>query len=225
MHIATTVRDQAGHLISTEFYGPDSCPLCHHGIQPGFLSAVWIREKQQLEAVFRCPRGACQHLFIGVYSSPYATSSNWQLQHLAPSTVTLPTFPESVTKLSPRFVEIMEQVAHADARKLDQINGMGLRKALEFLIKDFAIEEHPDQKSSIEKSDLANVIGRYVKDGNINACAKRAVWLGNDETHYLRKWEDKDITHLKDLVRLTVNWIDSHEMTKAYREEMPEGKN
>ena len=119
----------------------------------------------------------------------------------------------------------MEQVAYADAKKLGQLTGMGLRKALEFLIKDFASQEHPDQKSNIVKSDLAYVIGQYVKDGNIGACAKRAAWLGNDETHYLRKWVDKDITHLKDLVRLTVNWIDSHQMTKVYREEMPEAKN
>ena len=41
------------------------------------------------------------------------------------------------------------------------------------------------------------VISRYIDDSNIKNVAKRAVWLGNDETHYIRKWEDKDLSFLK----------------------------
>ena len=118
----------------------------------------------------------------------------------------------------------MEQVEVADNKKLDQLVGMGLRKGIEFLIKDFAVKTTKGQKKNIEKSELAYVIGQYVKDDYINACAKRATWLGNDEAHYLRRWTDKDITHLKDLVRLTVNWIDNYMMTRSYRKQMPEGK-
>src|ERR1017187_2716199 len=134
MQITTTIQDFAGPRINTVFDVPDSCPLCHHGVQPVFVTAGWIRTQQRLEGVFRCPREACKRLYIGVYGSPNATSSNWQLQHLAPSTVKTPTFPDSVAKLSPNFVETMEQVAYADAKKLGQLTGMGLRKALEFLI-------------------------------------------------------------------------------------------
>ena len=224
MRLSQEVQDHNGHRFNAEFGSPDTCPLCHHGIQPEFMLVVWNRNGMGLEAVFKCPREACQHLFIGLYSSPNNTRSNWQIQRLAPSTVEAPPVPDSIPALSPRFVEIFNQVAYADARKLDQLTGMGLRKGLEFLIKDFTIKEHPDQKENIEKSELAYVIGQYIKDENINACAKRAVWLANDETHYLRKWEDKDITHLKDLVRLTLNWIDNHERTRAYRQDMPEGK-
>ena len=31
--------------------------------------------------------------------------------------------------------------------------------------------------------------------------------LGNDETHYSRKWVDMDINDLKILIRLTVTWM------------------
>ena len=51
-------------------------------------------------------------------------------------------------------------------------------------------------------------------------CAKRAAWLGNDETHYTRKWEDKDVKDLKLLVHLTVNWIDNVLLTQKYISEM-----
>jgi hypothetical protein len=47
---------------------------------------------------------------------------------------------------------------------------------------------------------------------------------GNDQTHYLRKWEDKDLDDMLVLIRLTVNWIDSESLSKQYECEMPEGK-
>lgn len=47
-----------------------------------------------------------------------------------------------------------------------------------------------------------------------------AVWLGNDETHYYRRWEDKDINDLKLLIKLTANWIEIKELTKNYSEDM-----
>jgi hypothetical protein len=224
MQVRTGVADHHGQELGVEFTSPDTCPLCHHGVEPRFLIAAWLRERQRLEAVFRCPRLGCQHLFIASYTSRYGTSSNWQLTHVAPAGVQTPEFPEAVTKVSPAFVEIMEQVAYADAKSLDQLIGMGLRKAIEFLIKDFCVQEYPDQKGNIEKSELAYVIGQYVKDANIKAAAKRAAWLGNDETHYLCRWTDKDIKNLKELVKLTVNWIESYLLTRQYEQEMPEGK-
>ena len=51
---------------------------------------------------------------------------------------------------------------------------------------------------------------------------KRAVWLGNDETHYVRKWEDKDISDLKRLIKLTVNWIENNLLTQDYMSTMEE---
>ena len=53
-------------------------------------------------------------------------------------------------------------------------------------------------------------------------CAERAVWLGNDETHYERKWIGKDLQDLKVLIRLTVNWIDGEALADGYVESMPQ---
>ena len=51
--------------------------------------------------------------------------------------------------------------------------------------------------------------------------AERAVWLGNDETHYERRWDSMTIENLKELIQLTVNWIHSDILTKKYKEDMP----
>ncbi len=46
-------------------------------------------------------------------------------------------------------------------------------------------------------------------DLRVRQCAERAIWLGNDETHYERRWMGKDLQDLKVLTKLTVNWIHS----------------
>ncbi|MGF6947536.1 hypothetical protein QF028_000029 [Neobacillus sp. B4I6] len=50
--------------------------------------------------------------------------------------------------------------------------------------------------------------------------AERAVWLGNDETHYVRKWDDKDLKDLKNLIDLTVYFISMTIKANKYKAEM-----
>lgn len=129
-------------------------------------------------------------------------------------------FSEEISNLSPTFVAIYNQALAADSESLDHLVGIGLRKALEFLIKDFAVDQNPDKEESIRKMTLANCIKTYANDPNIQSCATRAAWLGNDETHYTRKWIDKDINDLRLLIRLTVNWIENVLLTAKYSQEM-----
>ena len=48
--------------------------------------------------------------------------------------------------------------------------------------------------------------------------------MGNDETHYVRKWEDKDLEDLKKFIQLTEHWIESEHLTREAIAEMPKGK-
>ena len=63
-----------------------------------------------------------------------------------------------------------------------------------------------------------------IDNSSIKELARRATWLGNDETHYIRKWEDRDIHDLKNLIDLTCQYITMESKSKAYLEEMPEKK-
>lgn len=63
-----------------------------------------------------------------------------------------------------------------------------------------------------------------IYNSSINELVRRATWLGNDETHYIRKWEDRDIHDLKNLIDLTCQYITMESKSKAYLEEMPEKK-
>ena len=126
--------------------------------------------------------------------------------------------------MSPDFVTIFAEAERAEMLGLKLICGPGYRKALEFLVKDYVIRSHPDKAEEIKRLNLAKCIDEYVTDDKVKKVAARAVWLGNDETHYLRKWEEKDVKDLKGLIRLTLHWIEMDELTKQALEEMPEGR-
>lgn len=54
--------------------------------------------------------------------------------------------------------------------------------------------------------------------------AERASWLGNDETHYIRIWEDQSLSDLKKLIELTLHWIEMEELSKSFETKMPNKK-
>jgi hypothetical protein len=92
------------------------------------------------------------------------------------------------------------------------------------LIKDYAKSLTPEKGKDIEKKFAGAVVDEYIADKRIQAAAKRALWLGNDETHYLKKWESHDIEDLIVLIKLTTDWIDIEQLSKKYVREMPDEK-
>ena len=128
--------------------------------------------------------------------------------------------PEEVTAVSERFATIYNQASEAETLGLDEVAGIGYRKALEFLIKDFCISKNPEDEDAIKTKLLGRVIHEHVEDINIKSCAERAAWLGNDETHYVRRWEDKDIEDLKILIELTLGWVRNSILTDQYMQNM-----
>jgi hypothetical protein len=210
---------------------PDECPQCHKGITPrrvtGALAADPEVSRALLETVYQCPRHECLALFIARYRradrgrpglmQPWG---DFLLLHVAPWEPEKPPVPDGVEAISPLFVEIYSQASAAEHHGLGQVAGVGYRKALEFLVKDYCITLSPDASAEIEKERLAKVIEDRVSDENVKHCAKLATWLGNDETHYVRKWEDKDIRDLKALITLTVNWIHNSVLSAKYVAEM-----
>ncbi len=203
---------------------PPICPLCHHKMVPKPISNQIISHSDRVQVIYRCTNRACEEVFIANFvhkrALPPRIPKIYHLKYLAPKNPEPVIFSDIISGVSERFVLIYNQANAAGAAGLFELVGMGMRKALEFLIKDFAISQHPDDKSKIEDTGLAKVINKYMKDSNVEKCASRANWLGCDETHYIRKWEDKDITDLKKLVGLTVSWIENTIQTQQYEDEM-----
>lgn len=141
-------------------------------------------------------------------------SSRLDLQRFSPNeypinNITQTVFSDAIKQLSPNFVQIYHQSEHSEADNLSEICGMGYRKALEFLIKDYAISIYPNDKEKIEKANLSSAIKQWISSEKIKTLAERAVWLGNDETHYVRRQEDYSLTNMKSFIKACVYFIDS----------------
>ena len=210
-------------------YVPDTCPVCKRAceVAPMGTSVLFPEHgnesEKRLQIMFRCPRQGCGSLFILEYSARLDDRYNYYFVASAvyPQTPVDAEIADGIADISPNFAKILNQSLAAESHNLDQIVGIGLRKALEFLVKDYCVHKHPEKETEIKACFLGQCITEYVTDPNIQNCAKRAAWLGNDETHYSRVWTEHDIQDLKILIRLTQNWISNELLTQKYLSEMP----
>jgi hypothetical protein len=202
-------------------------------MMPEMITANLVGQPEKkgtnLEIVYRCTRNVCSRLFISTYRRLTSQGTDmirdFRFISSMPISATKPEVPDEVEQVSPSFYDVYLQAHLAEVYDLNEIAGVGYRKALEFLIKDYCILNYEEATENIKSLQLAKVIGQYVEDANIKACAKRAVWLGNDETHYVKKWGDKDINDLKILIKLTIGWVHNCLLTKKYMAEMPQQAN
>jgi hemerythrin len=133
-------------------------------------------------------------------------------------------FSNEIQSISPSFVKIYNESHFAEEHKLLEICGVGYRKALEFLVKDYLIKKNPEKAESIKKKFLGKCIQEDVTDSNIKTVSQRAVWLGNDETHYVREWTEENLDSLKKLISLTNHWIEMEVLTDDFAQKMPDKK-
>lgn len=201
---------------------PDSCPFCHKSITPNPLYGH-ERSRFELEVLLICPNDNCKSSFIGYYRRHNINDQTYNFRNkVSQGTIAGREFSETIRAVSEKFEEIYNQAFSAEQQNLTEICGVGYRKALEFLIKDYAITKYPDEKEKIKKKMLGICINEYVEDSRIKTVAKRAVWLGNDETHYVRRWEGKNLEDLKKLIDLTLHWVEMEKLTESFEAEMPE---
>ena len=116
-------------------------------------------------------------------------------------------FDENINKISPQFVKIYNQSLQAENIGLDEIAGLGYRKSVEFLIKDFAIYKNPEKEDEIKNTWMKVCIEKYIDNEQIKILAERSDWIGNDEAHYVKKQEDRDITDMKKFIKAMVYFI------------------
>ena len=195
-----------------KFEYPEHCPHCGKSISPERIHVSdsedsYSRGNAQFVVTFRCSRSTCKKYFAVeyIFDSISKPCSIAEYSYRPPIKVKLP---ENIEKVSPVFVEIYSQATIAERETLDQIAGVGYRKAAEFLIKDYAIAKNKDDEEKIKTIMLGQVISTYLNDfPKIQALAKSVAWIGNDETHYVRRHDGKDIDDLKKFILSAAQFI------------------
>ena len=116
-------------------------------------------------------------------------------------------FSDDIQRLFPDFVEIYHQSEEAENYNLTRICGMGYRKAIEFLVKDYCRLLDPNSKDSILKDTLINSI-EILDNPLMVKLANKCRLLGNDETHIVTRYAE-GVKELKLFISSLVNTVQS----------------
>ena len=226
------IRTDSGEKTITVDTLPSVCPYCKMGISPVFLAGnSRVKMDYKIRIAFLCPIESCSEIFSARYTNnaESPTGGMCRLDSVDGLTYSISFKAEEIIEeISPNYCRTFSQSLIAEANSLDQVAGPGFRKSLEFLIKDFLIgyayEENEEKQETVKKLLLGNCIANHIDDDRIKECAERAAWIGNDETHYTRKWDDKDIGDLKKLILMTSNWISLVVHSDRFKSEMPKDR-
>lgn len=191
---------------------PNTCPhcgermtpdICGNGVSDNSTGDNFIH----FGMLARCTDSNCKKYYSLEY---YYSSKNGKTylktyEYRPPIKIDLP---ENIDEVSSHFVEIFTQATKAEEEGLDQIAGVGYRKSLEFLIKDYVIFLNPEKEDQVKNSFLGKVIENHLTHiPRLQSLAKAASWIGNDETHYVRRHDDKDIRDMKQFIKSTAHFV------------------
>lgn len=190
---------------------PTACPHCGERMHPETIDAyilnIFPDVPTRVVTLHRCTVVNCKKFYVLDHVRKDTTSKFITLKYLyrPPINVSLA---ENVEKVSPMFVKIYNEAVQAEQEGLEHIAGVGYRKAAEFLIKDYVIAKNPDQEEQVKDMFLGKVISKYLSDfTKVQSLAKAVAWIGNDETHYVRRHNDKDLQHLKKFILSSAQFI------------------
>ena len=184
---------------------PVECPHCGAYSTPTIIAKQSFMYSNIKIWTFIFFNDCCeQHSFAMYKIQPDIT----EFLGLLPTFHKTPNLPESVCKISPRFVNLYTQSFNADQNGHIELAGSGYRNAIEILIKDYAIKELKKSEKEVCKKSLSQAIESYLPNINTSISADVMRVLGNDFTHYERKYENIDFEILKRYLQIFISSID-----------------
>lgn len=187
---------------------PEMCPVCHHHVDPRRLTAHSTAPGDaRVDFTFQCPRADCRRVFVGEYR--LGPDGEYDLVAVSPRPALGETVPGAVIAFAPAFVELYGEAREAEARGLHQLAAIGLRGALELLVRELASRERPGEAEEIRGLPLGACIRRYVADPVVRGYAAQTPGLDEDAADAPGGAGEPDPERLRVLVRLTVNWLEN----------------
>lgn len=196
------------------FYSTEICPYCNKAIFPEIKVLNFSNNYNHVSCIVSCP--ACSNEFLIKFKRD-AANANYVYYYYEALPFPEPqiNLPADFQELFPEFYKIYTEAAQAESYNLLEICGMGYRKALEALVKQYAIELFPDEAQTIQKEMLMPTIQRFASP-KIVTLATAATWLGNDHAHLVTKHPDYDLNALKSFINVLCQYIQSEkEIEKA----------
>lgn len=217
MYIDVVVKRRSGDSFAAHVDSPNECNWCGKGIESAHVFSYELpiinSAPRQVVSLFRCP--VCNMCMMVEYQDE---GRSFKRLGIIPNPTVEQPFSDYINEVSSDFTKIYNQAYQAEMNGFNLICGSGYRKALEFLVKDYAIMKHPNEESDIVNASLSQCISDYISNTDIQAIAKASAWIGNDEVHYSKKHPDYSFEDLKAFIQSIVSYIDMEEYSAKARE-------
>lgn len=110
--------------------------------------------------------------------------------------------------ISPKFIDMYNQALQSEHAGNIELAAIGYRASLEVLVKDFAINELHEPANNVEEKKLFDAISQYLNQPDLINTADVVRILGNDYTHYKRKYPQHDFELLKGYMDIFLKQIE-----------------
>lgn len=164
-------------------------------------------------SIYRCT--SCNSLFTlwsqheEICNEHQETKWSCNVQNTYPFNVHVTEFSDEINGLSPEFVSIYNQTELAESQTLNDLCGMGYRRALEFLVDSYIRKIKPTEFVDASMN-LGTKINNYIDDQKIKTLAQKSAWLGNDATHIVNRHPNRDIVaDMKKFIKAMTTMIDA----------------
>lgn len=188
-----TQYNSTGRVFKLEL--PSKCIHCGRIMTPDVEAST---DDKNLKAALLLKCTYCGKYFVAAYE--LISPEHFHLIEYSYSAIIDYDLPIELEEFSPTGVEIYKQALKAEYYNLDQISGIGFRKALEYFIKDFLVNERNKTEYTERAIPLMQAIKELNFDKMINL-ATAATWIGNDETHYLKKYSKSEVDNMKKFIK------------------------
>ena len=181
----------------------NQCPFCGYFNSPKKISDMYVHNDYLKPMVLIFETSCCNKHFLSLY---IIENGEAKLIKTYP-TGSPDVFPQTIQELSPNFIKLHTQAKTSENNAHFELASTGYRNALEFLVKDFAIKVLNKSVEEVASKSLYKAIEDYLPNENLIKSADVVRILGNDNTHYLRKYPDIDIFTLKTYLQYFVEII------------------
>lgn len=208
-----TMANHSDGKTYVKFQLPKKCVHCHEIMTPEVIHLA-NSDNEYAALLLRC--SSCKEFFAVTYNIKYDSNLGDYVGFIIPYSYSVHVdydLADEIELFSPESKEIYIQSKTAEAYNLPHVAGIGYRKSIEFLIKDFLINVKNLKQDKISTMPLSQAIDK-IDNGNIKSLAKATAWIGNDEAHYKRKHPDKDVKDLKKFLKALSHFLSFEYLTE-----------
>ena len=191
---------------SGNYKKPSVCPHCGFGTDAPLHQKGTFSFNGHYLFIATCTCTACGKNFF--FSCEYNFGKTDYDPIIYPSIAFTPYSNDIFEKISPRFTDMYNQALQSEFHKNIELAAVGYRSALAILIKDYAINELGLNPEEVRSKKLCSAIGTYLNQEDLVKTADVVRILGNDYTHYERKYPQHDFELLKGYMEIFLKQIE-----------------